>query len=223
MKDLSNWQPCALPPLKPIIGQFGELDPIVDERYFDDLWQAYSADQKGEIWAYLLYGPFASREAFFAFARSMYLSKDPMFHALIDRKSGKAVGVASLMRIDADHGVIEVGHICYAPIAQKTPITTEALYLFGCRVFDELGYRRFEWKCNAANQASCRAAERFGFTFEGTFRQALVAKGKNRDTAWFSIIDSEWPKLKLAYEAWLKADNFDENARQKKSLGELKG
>ncbi len=223
MKDLSSWQPCALPPVMPIIGQFAKLDPIIDERYFDDLWQAYSADQKGEIWAYLPYGPFASREEFFAFARSTYRGEDPMFHALIDVKSGQAVGVASLMRINADHGVIEVGHICYAPIAQRTAITTEALYLFGCRVFDELGYRRFEWKCNAANQASCRAAERFGFTFEGTFRQALVVKGNNRDTAWFSIIDSEWPKLRLAYETWLQSDNFDENAKQLKSLGELKG
>ena len=223
MNDLSNWAPCALPPLMPMGGKHAVLHPIVDDQYFDDLWSAYSADKEGVIWAYLPYGPFENKIDFLAFAKSLYLGKDPMFHALVDVKTDKAVGVASLMRINEAHGVIEVGHICYAPIAQRTAMTTEAMYLFGCRVFDELGYRRFEWKCNAANQASCRAAERFGFSFEGTFRQALVVKGKNRDTAWFSIIDSEWPKLKLVYEAWLADENFDENGKQKRSLGDLKG
>ncbi len=223
MSETLNWQPREWPPSTSLIGRFAQLEPIVDELYFDDLWAAYSADQEGGIWAYLPYGPFADKGAFITFAHSMYLGKDPMFHALIDVKTSKAVGVASLMRINADHGVIEVGHICYAPIAQKTAMTTEAMYLFGCKVFDELGYRRFEWKCNAANQASCRAAERFGFSFEGKFRQAMVVKGKNRDTAWFSIIDGEWPKLKLAYEAWLDEENFDENGQQIKSLDEFKG
>jgi RimJ/RimL family protein N-acetyltransferase len=199
-------------------GRYSRLEPILNERHFDDLWQAYSADSDGEIWAYLPYGPFADKDAFLKFARATYLGKDPMFHALIDARTGKALGVASLMRINADHGVIEVGHICYSPAAQRTPMTTEVIYLLGCRIFDELGYRRFEWKCNAANQASMRAAERFGFTFEGTFRQALVIKGENRDTAWFSIIDSEWPKLKTAFETWLDGSNFGETGQQLKSL-----
>lgn len=223
MNDLTKWAPCALPPIIPMVGQYAKLDPIVDERHFDNLWEAYSADTDGQIWDYLPYGPFDDKAAFWAFANTTYLGNDPMFHALIDLKTNKAVGVASLMRINADHGVIEVGHICYAPIAQRTAMTTEAMYLFACRIFDELGYRRFEWKCNAANQASCRAAERFGFSFEGTFRQAMVVKGKNRDTAWFSIIDSEWPKLKTAYEAWLNEANFDEYGQQVKSLNDLKG
>lgn len=203
-------------------GQYLRLEPVVDDHHFDDLWEAYSVDTDGKIWAYLPYGPFVDRPAFLEFANETYLGRDPMFHALIDLKTGKAVGVASLMRINAAHGVIEVGHICLAPIAQRTPLSTEMLYLFGCRVFDELGYRRFEWKCNAANAPSCRAAKRFGFSFEGTFRQAMVVKGANRDTAWYSIIDSEWPSLKLAFEAWLSADNFDENDQQMRPLGAIK-
>lgn len=222
MKDLTNWQPCSWPPVTALQGQYSRLEPMVDEHHFDDLWQAYSADVEGAIWAYLPYGPFADKDAFLKFARATYLGKDPMFHALIDLRSGKALGVASLMRINADHGVIEVGHICYSPAVQRTPMTTEAIYLLGCRIFDELGYRRFEWKCNAANRASMRAAERFGFTFEGTFRQSLVVKGKNRDTAWFSIIDSEWPRLKTAFEAWLDKGNFDENGQQIRPLDALK-
>lgn len=223
MNETLNWQPREWPLSTPINGRFAQLDPIVDERYFDDLWAAYSADQDGVIWAYLPYGPFVDKDTFITFARATYLGKDPMFHALIDVKTNKAVGVASLMRINADHGVIEVGHICYAPIAQRTAMTTEAMYLFGCRIFDEMGYRRFEWKCDAANKPSCRSAERFGFSFEGKFRQVLVVKDKNRDTAWFSIIDSEWPKLKAAYEAWLDETNFDKNGQQVRSLNELKG
>ena len=222
MKDLTNWQPCPWPPATALQGQYARLEPMVDEQHFDDLWQAYSADDEGAIWAYLPYGPFADKTAFLEFARATYLGKDPMFHALIDLRSAKALGVASLMRINADHGVIEVGHICYSPAVQRTPMTTEVIYLLGCRIFGELGYRRFEWKCNAANRASMRAAERFGFTFEGTFRQSLVVKGKNRDTAWFSIIDSEWPKMKTAFEAWLDKSNFDENGQQIQPLDALK-
>ena len=223
MKDLTNWYPRNWPPATSMIGRYARLDPIIDGRYFDDLWSAYAVDQGGTIWTYLPYGPFADKVSFLTFAGETYLGEDPMFHALIDVKSNKAVGVASFMRINAEHGVIEVGHICYSPIAQRTVMTTEVMYLFGCRVFDELGYRRFEWKCDAANNPSCSAAERFGFTFEGKFRQALVVKGRNRDTAWYSIIDSEWPRLKSVYEAWLVEANFDGNNRQIQSLNDLNG
>ena len=222
MSETLNWQPREWPPSTPMNGRYAKLDPIIDERYFDDLWIAYSTDQEGAIWNYLPYGPFADKESFLLFARATYLGKDPMFHALIDENTKKAVGVASLMRINADHGVIEVGHICYSPIVQRTAMTTEAMYLFGCRVFDEMGYRRFEWKCDAANKPSCQAAERFGFSFEGKFRQALVVKDKNRDTAWYSIIDSEWPGLKAGYEAWLSETNFDNDGQQIRSLNDLK-
>jgi len=223
MHDLSHWQPCELPPLTALNGQHVRLEPIADQRHFGDLWDAYSADREGGIWEYLPYGPFADKATFLEFANQTYLGSDPMFHALISLATGNAVGVASLMRINAAHGVIEVGHICHSPVAQKTAMTTEMLYLFGCRVFDELGYRRFEWKCNAANQASRNAAERFGFTFEGIFRQAMVVKGANRDTAWYSIIDSEWPLLRGAFEAWLSPDNFDENGQQIQSLKAIRG
>ncbi len=223
MNDLSNWQPCTLPPLTPMEGHYARLVPIIDEQYFDDLQQAYSADVEGRIWDYLPYGPFATKDEFFAFARSTYLGKDPMFHALLDQQTGKALGVASLMRINNAHGVIEVGHICHSPAAQQRPMTTEAIYLFGRRVFEELGYRRFEWKCNAANQASTRAAERLGFTFEGIFRQTMVVKGRNRDTAWYSMIDSEWPAIKAGFKTWLNEDNFDKDGRQIHSLKELRG
>jgi len=223
MSDLASWQPCDLPPSTAMSGHFVRLEPMTDDRHFDNLWEAYSADRNGTIWAYLPYGPFDDKRSFMDFANKTYLGDDPMFHALVDPKSDKALGVASLMRINAAHGVIEVGHICLAPAAQRTGMSTEMLYLFGCRVFDQLGYRRFEWKCNAANEASKRAAGRFGFTFEGVFRQALVVKGANRDTAWYSIIDSEWPRLKIAFESWLHPANFDESGRQIQSLNMLKG
>jgi RimJ/RimL family protein N-acetyltransferase len=222
MRDLANWQPCPKPSITPIQGHHTRLEPIIDDQHFEGLWHAYAADQNGAIWAYLPYGPFAGKDEFLEFARTTYLGEDPLFHVLIDIRSGNPLGVLSLMRINAEHGVIEVGHICYAPAAQRTIMATEAIYLLARLVFDELGYRRFEWKCNAANEASCRAAKRLGFTFEGTFRQALVIKKKNRDTAWFSMLDHEWPKQKSAFEAWLNDDNFDQNGKQKKSLSALK-
>jgi len=218
MKNLRQWKGCARPSADAMQGRYVRLEPMADERHLEDIYQAYAEDIDGDTWAYLPYGPFADRDAFFRFARETYFGADPMFHAVIDRKTGKAAGVASLMRINADHGVIEVGHICYAPVIQRTPVTTEAVYLLGCRIFDELGYRRFEWKCNAANEASTRAAKRFGFSFEGTFRQALVVKGNNRDTAWFSMLDHEWAVRKAGFEAWLDPKNFDENGQQKSAL-----
>jgi len=150
------------------------------------------------------------------------LGADPLFHAVIDRKSNKALGLASYLRIDPPAGVIEVGHIHFSPALQGTAMATEAMYLMMHRVFDELGYRRYEWKCNALNKASCRAAERLGFTFEGIFRQATIVKGRNRDTAWFSILDSEWPRAKAAFQAWLDPANFDVEGKQKRGLAELR-
>ncbi len=204
-------------------GQWISLEPITDGRHFDDLWHTYSADKSGSIWHYLPYGPFENKDDFLAFATATYLGEDPMFHALVELQSGKALGVASLMRINQAHGVIETGHICYGPAVQRTAMTTEVIYLFGKRIFDQLGYRRFEWKCDAANKASRRAADRFGFKFEGIFRQALVVKQRNRDTAWYSIIDSEWPQLKAGFEAWLAPDNFDHAGNQINQLEQLRG
>src|SRR5262249_19517403 len=146
---------------------------------------------------------------------------DPLFHAIIDTVSRQAAGVASFLRIDPAHGVIEVGHINYSPRLQRTTAATEAMYLMMRRVFDELGYRRYEWKCDALNAPSRRAAERFGFTFEGIFRQAVMYKGRNRDTAWYSIIDREWPVVRRTYEQWLAAGNFAEDGRQRTALSAL--
>jgi RimJ/RimL family protein N-acetyltransferase len=150
------------------------------------------------------------------------LRDDPLFHAIIARDSGRAVGVASLMRIDPGSGVLEVGGINYSPRLQRHPAGTEAMYLLMRRVFDELGYRRYEWKCDALNAASRAAAARLGFRFEGIFRQAVVYKERNRDTAWFSIIDREWPALKAAFEGWLSPDNFDDAGRQRRRLAEFR-
>lgn len=141
-----------------------------------------------------------------------------LFHTVIDLKSDKAVGIASLMQIRPESGVIEVGHIHFSPLMQRTPLSTEAIYLMMKRVFDELGYRRFEWKCDSLNSPSCNAAKRFGFSPEGIFRQVLMYKGRNRDTAWFSIIDSEWPALKAMFEAWLTPENFDTSGQQINNL-----
>jgi len=146
---------------------------------------------------------------------------DPLFHTIVDLATGKAVGVATFMRIDRASGVIEVGNINYSPLLQRTPAATEAMFLMMRRVFEELGYRRYEWKCDSLNAPSRAAALRLGFQFEGIFRQAVVYKGRNRDTAWFSIIDSEWPSLKRAYEQWLGPENFDAEGRQKRKLAEL--
>ena len=166
----------------------------------------------------MAYGPFARLDAYLAWADQSAVSQDPLFHAIVDRASNRAVGVAAYLRIEPAVGVIEVGHIAYAPALQRTPAATEAMYLLMRRVFDELGYRRYEWKCDALNAASRAAAERLGFTFEGIFRQATLYKGRNRDTAWYSVIDREWPQRKAAFEAWLGPGNFDDEGRQRTPL-----
>ncbi len=209
--------PRPRPPRTPIEGHYCRVEPVTPD-HFEDLWEAYSADEAGAIWDYLPYGPFAGREAFLDFAAGLYLGEDPLFHAVIAGDTGKALGVASLMRITPEQGVIEVGHINYSPALQKTPMATEAQFLLMRHAFDELGYRRYEWKCNNANQGSKRAALRYGFTFEGVFRQHMVVKGKNRDSAWFSILDSEWPAIRACFEAWLDPGNFDAQGRQKAAL-----
>jgi len=196
------------------------LDPV---RHGHDLWTAFAADREGRGWVYLPYGPFADERALGVWLAGVAPREDPLFHAIIARASGTAVGVASYLRIDPPHGVIEVGHLHFSPALQRTAIATEAMYLMMARAFDELGYRRYEWKCNALNAPSCAAALRFGFRYEGTFRQAQVVKGHNRDTAWYSILDSEWPALKGSFERWLAPANFDASGRQRRSLAAMRG
>lgn len=220
-RALANWTPRPKPPRTPIEGRFCRLEVLDAGKHAADLFAANQLDTDGRNWTYLAYGPFATLDEYRAWVETVQKGDDPLFHTIIDRTTGKAVGVATLMRVDAANGVIETGHLNYSPLLQKKPAATEAMFLLMRRVFDELGYRRYEWKCDSLNAPSRAAAERLGFIYEGLFRQATIYKGRNRDTAWFSMIDGEWPALKRAYEAWLDAANFDADGKQKNSLSAL--
>jgi RimJ/RimL family protein N-acetyltransferase len=190
------------------------LVPLDAAAHAGDLWSLVSAPQHDELWAYLFDGPYREREAFDAALARKAASEDPLFFAILEQTSGRAVGHASLMRIEPAHRVIEVGGILYSPALQRTTGATEAMYLLARYIFEDLGYRRYEWKCHSQNEPSRRAAERLGFTFEGIFRQHMIMKGRNRDTAWFSMLDSEWPSRKAAFERWLDPANFADGAQK---------
>lgn len=217
---LPNWQ--APPALSKAIigGEFCRLEPLSVEDHATQLFEAFSKDVPGKIWTYLPYGPFDDLTCFCDWVSEQARKDDPLFYSVVDTNSGRAAGVASFMRITPAMGVVEIGHLNFSPLLQRTAAATEALYLMIDHIF-ELGYRRCEWKCNALNEASRNAALRLGFSYEGTFRQAAVIKGRNRDTAWFSLLDSEWPLLKTAFSAWLSPDNFAEDGRQRQSLSAL--
>ncbi|KTB74704.1 MULTISPECIES: GNAT family N-acetyltransferase [Pseudomonas] len=205
---LLDWQAAALPTTKTLTGRFIRLEKLDATRHADDLWAALqgpNADPK--LWDYLPYGPFIERSAFDAWLAGHQVASDPWFYTVVDQQTGKAEGVISLMSIVAAHGRIEIGHVTFSAAMQRTPKGTEAIYLLAREAF-ALGYRRLEWKCNANNARSKRAAQRFGFSYEGAFRQHMVVKGQSRDTAWYSILDSEWPELQKAFESWLAVDNF---------------
>jgi RimJ/RimL family protein N-acetyltransferase len=189
------------------------LEPLSLEIHASNLFDAYSLDAGDGMWTYLPSGPFESRADFDGCVKRMCAMDDPQFYAIIDAQLNKATGIASLLRITPAHGSIEVGFLAFSPLLQRTTAATEAMYLMMRRSF-ELGYRRYEWKCDSLNTPSRAAAKRLGFTFEGIFRQAVVYKGRNRDTAWFSILDTEWPKLKVEFERWLDPSNFDADGRQ---------
>ena len=201
-------------------GRLCRLEPLDPERHAAALHAANALDGGGRNWTYLPYGPFETFEDYRAWMEGTCRGDDPLFYAVVDPLTGGATGVASYLRIDPANGSIEVGHINYSPLLQRTPAATEAMYLMMKRAFD-LGYRRYEWKCNALNGPSCAAAERLGFTFEGVFRQAAVVKGRNRDTAWYSVIDGEWPALRDAFTRWLDPSNFDGRGRQRTRLSAL--
>ena len=196
--------------------------PIDADRHAENLFAANSRDRQGKMWTYMGYGPFATLAHYQAWIEKACLGEDPMFHAIVENATGKACGVASYLRIEPGFGVIEVGHIALSPELQRRTGATEAMYLMMKRVFDELGYRRYEWKCDALNEPSRVAAGRLGFTFEGVFRQHMLYKGRNRDTAWYSVTDKEWPRLKRAFETWLASDNFDSHGRQKRHLADFR-
>ncbi|MBP3127377.1 GNAT family protein [Thalassospira sp. ER-Se-21-Dark] len=219
---VENWTGCAMPPRKDMIGSHVIVSPLDVARDATQLFDANSKVPDGSRFAYLPTGPFADFTAYKAWLDGMNASNDPMLHTIIDKATDMAVGVAAFMRMDANNGVIEIGNINYAPALSKTIGGTEAMYLMMKRAFDELGYRRYEWKCDDQNAPSRAAATRYGFTYEGTFRNHMVYKGRNRDTAWFSVIVEEWPAVKAAFEAWLAPDNFDEAGKQRKRLEDFR-
>ena len=207
-----------LPSKKKLIGKYCHLEPIDIRKHSKDLYKNYSLDKKNVIWAYLPYGPFKSHVSFKKWLKSFCLNKDPFFYAIYSKKYKQYCGMVSYLAITPEHGSIEVGHINYSPILQNTVEGTETMYLMMKNVFDDLGYRRYEWKCNNLNSSSKYAAERLGFKFEGIFRQMFIFKGRNRDTAWYSIIDKEWPNYKKKYLTYLKESNFTKANRQRKKL-----
>ena len=201
-----------------IEGQKVILEPLDRAKHANALWEAVRSPEHDNLWRFLFDGPFRERAAFEAAVEQKASGADPLFLAIVDRASGLAAGYASYMRIEPAHRCVEVGGILFTPSLQRTAGATEAMYLMARHVFEELGYRRYEWKCDALNAPSRSAALRLGFTFEGIFRQHMIVKGRNRDTAWYSMTDGEWPARKLAFEKWLNPANFDAQGRQKTCL-----
>lgn len=219
---VTGWNTRPRPNRSPMTGRYCRVEPVDVERHAAELFDAYSQAPDDRDWTYLFSERPADAAACRAYVEKLAASTDPFHYAVIDLAAGQAVGTAALMRIDPAHGVIEVGSITYAPRLQRTRAGTEAMYLMMRHAFDELGYRRYEWKCDNLNAPSIAAAERYGFVFEGVFRQAIVYKGRNRDTAWFSISDQEWPRVRAGFEAWLDPENFDADNLQRQSLAELR-
>ena len=221
-EDLKNWTPRPRPERKVLDGRYVRLEPLSAAAHGDGLFEAATAEDADSRFRWLFETTPESRAAFQPWLEKVEASEDPLFFTVIDKASGKIAGRQTLMRIDPTYGVIEIGNILWGSLVARKPAATEAQFLFAQYVFDELGYRRYEWKCNNRNEPSKRAAERFGFTFEGVFRQHMIVKGENRDTAWYSIIDKEWPALRKAYEDWLDPGNFDSDGNQKRRLEDFR-
>jgi RimJ/RimL family protein N-acetyltransferase len=221
MRSLDDWKGARAPERAAIIGRAARLEPVDPARHAAALFEAASGADS--IWDYLAYGPFADQDAFTSWLEARAASTDPLFFTVVDLAAGAARGMASYMRMDPPNGVIEIGHIWFAPSLQRSKAATEAIYLLARHAFDDLGNRRLEWKCDSLNLPSRRAAERFGFVYEGIFRQHMVIKGRNRDTAWFAMTDGDWPACRAAFEAWLSPSNFDEQGRQRRTLTAIRG
>jgi RimJ/RimL family protein N-acetyltransferase len=205
-----------------IPGRYARLEPLDPARHAASLFAcSHGRAEDAALWTYMAYGPFPDQGAFESWAEDRARSTDPLFFAIIGEASAAASGMASWLNIVPTHGTIEIGHIWFSPPLQKTRAATEAIFLMIRHAFDDLRYRRIEWKCDSLNQASRRAALRFGFSYEGTFRQHMVVKGRNRDTAWFAMLDREWPAIRTAFERWLSPENFDADGRQRASLSAL--
>lgn len=219
---VQGWVARPRPTRSAMAGRTVRLEPLTAAEHARSLFDAVSEDAEGRMWTYLAVGPFgADRAGFEKWIAQCETSEDPLFYAVVEQASGRCLGYASYLRIDPAVGVIEVGHITMSPALQRTVMATETMYLMMARVFDELGYRRYEWKCDSLNAPSRIAAGRLGFQYEGLFRQATLYKDRNRDTAWFSILDTEWPALKAAFTRWLDPTNFDAEGRQRESLSDL--
>lgn len=201
-------------------GRYCRVEPIDPDRHAASLFAANALDRESRNWTYLSYGPFETEDAYRRWMEATCLGDDPFFHAVVDLASGDAVGVASYLRIEPRWGSIEVGHINFSPRLQRSRAATESMYLMMQRAF-ELGYRRYEWKCDSLNAPSRAAALRLGLSYEGIFRQMMVYRGRNRDSAWYAAIDAEWPALATAFETWLDPANFDEGGRQRVRLSDL--
>jgi RimJ/RimL family protein N-acetyltransferase len=217
---VGEWHPPLRPSRASMDGRYCRLEPLDPLRHTRDLWDAMAHDTEHRNWTYLMHGPYATEADYQHWLEGAAAGDDPLFFAVITTASGRASGVAAFLRITPDAGSIEVGHINFSPLLQRTPAATEAMYLMMRHAFD-LGYRRYEWKCDALNAPSRAAAQRLGLSFEGVFRQAIVNKGRNRDTAWYAAIDKEWPALKTAFETWLAPENFDASGRQYQRLSAL--
>ncbi|MCB1421409.1 MAG: GNAT family N-acetyltransferase [Nitratireductor sp.] len=217
-EDMSGWTPREKPGRVVLDGRYVRLEPLDAVRHGRELFEASQVADAEDKFRWLAENPVSEETAFMAWVEKSVASEDPLYFAVIDKASGKVAGRQTFMRIDTQNGVIEIGNIYWGPLIARRQAATEALYLFMRHAFADLGYRRFEWKCNNDNEPSKRAALRFGFTFEGVFRQHLIVKGLNRDTAWFSIIDKEWPALEKAYEAWLSPENFEADGQQRQRL-----
>lgn len=218
---VENWQPAKFPIKEKMLGQYCKLEHLDISKHAPSLFDSLSIDNFGDSWTYLPYGPFASLEDFCQWLELASSEKDIFFCVILDIEINKPLGICSYLRINPMHGCIEVGHIHFSKLLKRSPAATEAMYLMMNYAFEDLKYRRYEWKCNSLNQASIDAAKRLGFSFEGIFRQCNVFKERNRDTAWFSIIDTEWPRIKGKFQRWLNPDNFDQTGKQKISLREI--
>ena len=221
--SLLDWKPVSPPPRAPLDGRYVRLEPLDAQHHGEDLWHALQGPESDPaLWDYLPYGPFADRGAFETWLAGKQATDDPLFFTVIDKATARAVGLLSFLRIAPADGCIEIGHIAFGRAMQRSPASTEAIWLLMRLAMDGLGNRRLEWKCNARNARSRRAAERLGFTQEGLFRQHAVIKGQNRDTAWFSIIDSEWVQRREALQRWLAPENFDEQGQQRRRLKDFR-
>lgn len=219
---VEHWTPRPLPSRMPLIGRTCRVEPVDAGRHADDLFAAHLTAPDDRDWTYLPLELPTTEAVFAAYLADIAASPDPLHYAVIDTELGKAVGTAALMRIDRDNGSIEVGFVRWSPLMQRRIAGTEATYLLMRHAFDDLGYRRFEWKCDGLNARSRAAALRYGFTFEGVFRNAAVVKGRSRDTAWFSITSEEWPSVRAAFEEWLQRSNFDDTGRQRRTLADVR-